>query len=268
MTPFSPLPCAYCDRILPLANSHVVPDFIYEGVIPEGGNAALKFEATADRSFAAAARTGVYEPLLCRECECEFNARFETPFAPAWRRIASRTSGDGISLERNQTTSGCAWRILGLDYRVVRLFLLSVLWRCHVARRPEFQNVALETAKATRIRELLRAGDPGADLDFATVIQFGEPQLRAVVCPLIYYEGGRRFVWFHWMGTEILIFLDLPVPGSTSEAYRLQPDRELVVLENQFLSLEAFRRAKETVDNIHVSKGLEALVNRGLERKE
>src|SRR5574337_1403481 len=110
------MPCALCGEPHQLANSHIIPEFLYKSLydelhrfhvlslIPDQGN-SLK-------------QKGIREPLLCQGCEQKFSV---------WERYASLALEGGVDLtyrrERNLVY------ISGLDYAKFRLFQLSIVWR-------------------------------------------------------------------------------------------------------------------------------------------
>ena len=94
------------------------------------------------------------EYMLCSGCEGQFST---------YERIAGRFLAD-----LNQySLRGPERRIRrsSLDYANLKLFFLSALWRCAVARDPMTRQVDLGPRLA-RLTDLLRTGDPGGQEEY------------------------------------------------------------------------------------------------------
>ncbi len=99
---------------------------------------------------------GPKERLLCHECEQRIS-RYEKYF-----KEAIHLSRHGIEIVQ----AGGEAIIQNLDYRRVKLFLLSILWRMSVSSLPQCQMVALGEAEEVIRRRVLQ-GDPGESQEFA-----------------------------------------------------------------------------------------------------
>ena len=148
--------CRLCEQSKKLCDSHIIPKFCYKPLRDANGKAIevnIDQEEVLDRQFA-----GHREKLLCVDCENRFS-RFEThsvrlfcsplpPFSTGSKRIREYSD---------------------LDYRTLKLFFLSVLWRSSVAINPFFKHVSLGPHEEI-IRDMLLREDPGGTGDYPTLI--------------------------------------------------------------------------------------------------
>lgn len=182
--------CRLCLRpSLKLCRSHVYPEFFYEHTYDERRQF---ISASSDKKLGARAfQSGFREYLLCAECEQRFSA-WEVAAAPAVRRAwAEPPSADRFG------------SVVGVNTVKFRLFALSVLWRCHVARGPVFKAVKLGP-HAERLRQLLVAGD-GADYTIYPVSLFrvegaGSQPLGVLFAPMSTRVEGNPVCYFFACG--------------------------------------------------------------------
>jgi hypothetical protein len=102
-----------------------------------------------------ALQKGIWEPLLCEDCEQHFNEYFEKPFLEQWVR--------NPKLPDPWNETDIQW--ITVDYASFKLFHLSVLFRAGVSSLPTFQDVQLGPHEE-KIRKLLLARSPGEDWQY------------------------------------------------------------------------------------------------------
>ncbi len=135
--------CPLCKNAEPLQNSHVIPEFLYGPAYDEIHRIGVVKAGLPGMRFL---QKGIREPLLCRECEQLLNTRYEQPMSKAWPTLLpDEVHSDSYLLEN-------------IDYRIFKLFHLSVLWRASVARRPEWSPVSLGARHEQRLREAILEG--------------------------------------------------------------------------------------------------------------
>jgi hypothetical protein len=136
--------CRLCGVEAPLCNSHILAEFLYEPLydekhtaleVPHGGDGPIK-----------TIQKGWRERLLCRACEVHFG-RFEDHAARVLRSILPHLKSRNA--EEVITEPG--------DYSLLKLFLLSTLWRAGVASTPTFRLANLGAVEPT-IRAMLQPG--------------------------------------------------------------------------------------------------------------
>jgi hypothetical protein len=109
----------------------VVPEFLYSELYDAKGRAiGIHGQGHLRRKFI---QKGLREKLLCDDCEQFLNERYEKKFKEYWfdkNPLPEVIPADGILL-RN------------IDYNSFKLFHLSILFRCGVARHPTYSDVNL-----------------------------------------------------------------------------------------------------------------------------
>ena len=107
-------PCAYCGRLLPLRQSHVLPRWMIERALAKSPTGRMRDADVINRPV----QDGEKLPLLCGPCEGVFGAI---------------ESGEAQRHDDGLTVPGAAY---GSDFCK---FVVSVLWRVGVSRRDQIQ---------------------------------------------------------------------------------------------------------------------------------
>jgi hypothetical protein len=137
--------CALCLQDRTLCNSHIVPQFIFKHVQGDDGEFFVvktgeEPPSTFYKSFS--------EKLLCEGCETLFSR---------WEHYASQFFYGGMPLSGERR--GDVIEMQGLDYAMMKLFFMSLLWRFGITSNPWFKGTRLGP-HSDRLRSLLLASDP------------------------------------------------------------------------------------------------------------
>jgi hypothetical protein len=201
---------------VPLSRSHIIPRFLWKdsGVTGTGKSFAIWSE-THPKLNRRAVQDGLKEYLLCAVCEERFG-KLETYAKPmffgATSPITQRASGHHI------------WT--GLEYRRMKLFHMSILWRMAVSSHPFYTFVKLADAEQETLRIMLLANDPGEPWQYGCLVTllthrgkpmlgiFSQPRrirLRRDHCFRVVLAGMQ---WFLFDSREAP--LDAPIPAFLS----------------------------------------------------
>ena len=138
--------CALCKLEKPLVNSHVMPELLYKPLYDEKHRTAL-FESRGGKQRLI--QKGLRERLLCDDCERVIQV-YEDYFARYWyqtKPVPAEVHCRELPLS-------------GIDYRLCKLFVLSIIWRASASRLAELHGGALGPHEE-RIRKMILNGDPG-----------------------------------------------------------------------------------------------------------
>lgn len=114
---------------------------------------------------------GWKEYLLCGDCEKQFGVHeskvraflYGTSAPPLKKQILGTA---GTYLPAGSPPEFLEIRKVQIDYRELKLFQMSLLWRASVAKGEFFRNVALGEKHESKLRQLLVNGDPGSEKDY------------------------------------------------------------------------------------------------------
>jgi hypothetical protein len=158
------------------------------------------------------------EHLLCSACSRRINA---------WDDYG-KTIVDSLPLENFAELEGRYVGLERVDYPLIRLWLLSLLWRMHAAKAPVWSNIDLESA-SDRIALMLTTENPGLPRQIPSwfvIPSFDGRRLSFVLQPDIVESGGIPLVRATLGG---LIFLFSIGDSADKTGLYLQPGSPLVI---------------------------------------
>lgn len=179
-----------------LKNSHIIPNFLYKGLFNEKHRiVSVNLEDYSNKKFH---QTGIKDrDLLCAECD--------NGIIGAYERYASNTifgdyknldveifNGDGVAVPHI--------RFKNLDYDLIKLFFLSILWKSHHSTDPFFKEVDLGKKYSEQIRLMLFNRDGGAEDLFEVVLVKPDTASRitkSMVSPRCLKVDGNTAYVFH-----------------------------------------------------------------------
>ena len=138
--------CALCRKNAEICRSHIIPEWGYDGVYDDK-HRFIAFDIL-NSIGSRIKQKGDREKLLCKDCEALLSD---------WEGYGKRVWEQKVGQWRDLAGGGLL--VTGLDYRKLRLFLLSVLWRSGVAKGSIGENVILGPHGEV-IRAMLLNGDP------------------------------------------------------------------------------------------------------------
>lgn len=211
--------CALCLQPREIRSSHVIPEFMYESLYDDIHRFHVLSAEPAQRNRFA--QKGLRQALLCSCCEERLGV---------YERYVSLMMGGGLELEYE--TNGHLVLIRGIDYKAVRMFQLSVLWRAGVSSLPFFSEVALGPHQE-KLRVLLDTDDPGTPWRYSclmfTLIHEGKIQDDFIVQPVMIKVDGVSGYRFVFGGHVWVYFVANHQTPSRLETFSLQPSGELTI---------------------------------------
>lgn len=183
---------------------------------------------------------GMKEYLLCGLCERKFETNetyvrellYGTAPPPLVKSsigvvvadFAGQPGFDGLLNARKAT----------VDYKRLKLFQLSLLWRAGVANGPFFEIVRLGEFHETKLRNLLTAENPGAELDYACIMI--DLQLNGKGCkdwietPKRSKDGHQVSYQFIIGGYMFLFTVSKQRPSSAAQLCCVKPSGEIILV--------------------------------------
>ena len=182
--------CRLCRLEKELRRSHILSAFFRDdsaSLFPTGQQGILQpftqmIHTDAGKRFPRkqhgfwARRQGLVEYLLCHDCEQKISA-FED-----YAKIFLYGSSDPIRLSLPLLPEP----VFAADYKNMKLFQLSILWRAAEAKGEFFSAVSLTPRHRERLRLMLLTEDPGPDHEFFCTMA------RLVPSPAVQSLQGRH----------------------------------------------------------------------------
>lgn len=127
------------------------------------------------------------------------------------------------------------------DYRKLKLFYMSLLWRSAITSHTFFKDVKLGPWEV-RLREALIAGEPGTQ-EFFSVVPFcytGEFS-KMIRNPIRHRIGGVNYMRFRYPGGGFVIKVDQRPGAPQLACVALDPGRELRVITRAYTETQEHR---------------------------
>ena len=180
--------CRLCKNERELKNSHIIPEFVYKPLYDD----KHRFEILSNLEIKGPAKSqkGIREYLLCKECENALSKyeRYVSLLLSGQIHIVHQRIGRLVHLE-------------GVDYKQLRLFGLSVLWRASVSSLQMFEQISLGPHEE-KLRRMILEEDPGKPEEYpfllAPVVHQDEVQTDLILQPTWTRAEGHyayRFVF-------------------------------------------------------------------------
>ena len=205
-------PCKLCGKTAKLLKkSHVIPNFMYNGIQDELNRMAIANLNSLDAN-PKFQQTGYFDKyVLCSKCDNELIGKLERYVALV---LFDRTSTEKLAFEKAAGPDEAKSIIIkNIDYARFKLCFLSILWRSHLSTNKFFRKVDL-LENANVIRQMLLTNDPKDDTEFKisiVAVRNHEGLLRMVFEPAIVKIGNGYVAIFFING--IFYFIDL-IPTS------------------------------------------------------
>jgi len=189
-----------------IKNSHIIPDFMYQDLYDE--NHKMIMTAGLDVASARKMQTGEKEGgILCRRCDNETLGSLE-----GYANRVLFTGKEKIRVQNVLHPDGILTSTLceNLDYTKFKLFLLSILWRSSISKRPFFSNVQLGPIEED-IRKMIFENMPLEQMDFPCLVSSWRHTQRRMTSSVITSprrirgeNGGTRYIF--QIGQLVLMF--------------------------------------------------------------
>jgi len=235
--------CKLCLTDNKLVNSHIIPEFLYKTLYDEKTHRFICI--TADPSIVTyTKRKGYYEKLLCNDCE-EVISKYET-YASRFLRGMEKVK---------IIESEILFTVEGINYKYLKLFLLSILWRVHISSKDQFKYVNLGS-HAELLRKMILdsdAGCPDRYLCFASYNPIDSPKLsRLIITPEMIKINDYRCYRLYFAGIMWLIVVSSHSKRFKNKEYALSESGNLFIFKDvknsrQYFSEHAkiFRKYKK-----------------------
>lgn len=208
-----------------LRYSHVLSELLYEEVYDER-HRTVGVDPRPEKKDKIMQK-GLREYLLCADCEGR---------VAKWEHCAANVLRNFPATD-DKRPGEIVW-VRGIDYRMFKLFQMSLLWRCSIAEGPTFAAVD-PGPHEDKVRQMLLAADPGKPWQYGCIIaalrQPGSPRGMVKFPGKLQIEGHyayhlvvRGLVWFFVVsshaerlsgkGSFLLEAGDLPIHVSSETA--------------------------------------------------
>lgn len=202
--------CKGCNQDRKLRESHVIPKSFFIGHRVENKSPLLMSDSI--NSYPKRSLIGVYDKgILCKECEDKFQEVDNYSYT-----LFLKNESSHIELKKSGSVFG--YQVNDVNYRLLKLFFISVLWRASISTQGFYSKVQLG-----RYEEIAKNIIWSGCLDGTSVFNFIVTKLNTEIGRVMLSPDRERFFGvnyyrFYMYGYVVYIKVDkLPTP----EKFRL-----------------------------------------------
>jgi len=150
--------CNLCKQPdVPLVNSHIIPKSICQSV------AGTKGMIISDKTHDKRSPSGIYDQIVCHECEKLFN-NWDDAMVKFYKRILD-------NLPKNKLLPYFI-EIKNYEYSKIKLFFISLLWRADVCNHIFFEDVDVGEFHRAKLSSMILNKNPGDIDDYTVMLNF------------------------------------------------------------------------------------------------
>lgn len=214
--------CRFCQTEQHLIKAHIIPAGFFRSI----GDPSETLEIYTNKRGARPKRApvGVYDKsILCRPCDNLFS-----PWDKHAQDVLLRNSVEHVAIYDGPALVG--WTIKAFDYRLLKLFFLSLLWRASVSTHDFYRHVSTGPFEQ-ELRTMIGDGEPGEPARFAVILaRFDAPGYSAMLDPHPDRYDGVNYFRFYLAGFVAYIKVDRRPPIDPLTDFVLRPDTPVTVL--------------------------------------
>ncbi|MGQ1947730.1 hypothetical protein ACT3CD_11590 [Geofilum sp. OHC36d9] len=229
--------CKLCNEEKPLIKkSHIIPNFMYKDLYDEN-HRIRKFDAIEKSKGidkVSKPPTGEYEGgILCKECDNEKIGQFESYLSKILTN-PNIPEDQKPKCEKITNDTGVEFtRVTNIDYKSVKLALLSILWRASISNRPMFNEVDLGPL-GEKIRKMIDSETPSNDKDISIVVMSWHNDDKTakdiIAQPRRHKKDGKTHYSFIIGGYIVIFYISDNSIRKEVEPFRLQSDDSLSII--------------------------------------
>lgn len=215
--------CKGCGENKSLIKAHAIPEAFFRG-LRDGKDPPRLLTDTAGK-YPKKAPIGVYDKtILCRDCEDKFQVVDDYA-----QNILLRKECDHIELKRGQKVVG--YRVDDVDYRLLKQFFISVLWRASVSSQEFYSKVSLGPYESD-LKELIWRNKCGDKNQFSFVVsKFTDTTVgRTILDPHRERWRGVNYYRLYLYGYVVYIKVDKQASPEILRNFEMHDDGSLFVV--------------------------------------
>ena len=218
--------CRLCGKSpVQLVDAHIIPTSLYGDAVKDPRGPA-KLMTNTKGVFPKRSHTGIYEKnIVCEPCEARFSP---------WDDHASQVF---IKSEPEPIRHGK--EIVGYlygtpDYRKLKLFFISLIWRMHWSSNPYFDGVNLSRTQEKQVRSMILDTQPGNPDQYSVVVSRFTNELPAFVHPFHERYDGIGVYRVHFWQHSVLVKVTTMKFEADRRRFQLTPGQDLIALSTEF----------------------------------
>ncbi len=232
--------CKFCGNESKLIDAHVIPAGFFRRINRQGKK-ALEMLTNREGEHKKRAPKGVYDKtIVCKKCESIWQE---------WDTYAQQLLADTPLNGRARYIGNkqICYVVDNYDYRRLKLFFISVLWRASVSSQNFFSRISLGEFENIAKKHIEHA-NPGTLEDFSVVVsKFNHPLAKGIFDPYMYQNSSVDYARFYFASYMADIKVDhQPAPNPLSQL-AISENLPLHIICRDFENSEELETAKKLI---------------------
>ncbi len=233
--------CKLCNQEKKLIQAHIIPKSFHAPLKEEGQTPIII--TSKDGVYPKRSQTGVYDvEIVCEDCEKMFSP---------WDDYGNKFLFQELHDENYVVSNGerIAYNFGLCDYKKLKLFFISILWRASVSNQNMFGRVQLGSYEK-KLKKLVLSNNPGDIEDFSVALsKFDAPANETGILnpDRTRYDGVIHYRLYLGGYMAIIKVSSQPTPKCFQGLY-LAPE------QNVFFIVREFKQSKEYAAMVYTAK--------------
>lgn len=207
-------------------DAHIIPAGFYRALRDDSGR-PLELRSNIPGEPPSRAPIGAYDAtILCAACDNRFS-----PWDQHAQDVMLRDFSESTAIG-DDAGSVIGWTIPTFDYKLLKLFFVSLLWKASVSTHKFFGSIDPRPFNET-MRGMILAEDPGDPETFSVALgRFADPRYRAILNPhpQRFTGDSTNFVWFYLGAFVACLKVDRRPTPDPFASLMMRPGSPIVVI--------------------------------------
>jgi hypothetical protein len=219
--------CRFCGEDKRLIKAHIIPAAFFRRL--RDGQDPPRLLTSKEGEYPKRMPIGIYDPdILCNDCEMQFGD---------WDGYAQELLGEELKDSSPMAVDGkiVAHEIREYNYRLLKLFFISLLWRASVSGHPFYSRISVGHYEQLA-KSLIEVRDPGYEDDFSVLIaKFDHPIGDTILDPHRDRYDGVNYCRFYLGSYVAYIKTDKKKNPESFSRLIMKPDQQLYIIGRDML---------------------------------
>lgn len=238
--------CHLCGLEKILIDAHIIPKQLYKSIRQASsdapsGDQVPRIYVVGTEQKPKQSQNGIYDPaILCGECD--------NGVLGSWDRYGQKlllSSPDPTGYLSDHNGKPAVYKIDTFDYKQLKLFFMSILWRAAITSDQFFTQVKLGSWEE-KLKKMILAQNPGSENDFSVVLFKYEGDLSEIMQnPTKHKEDRVNYYRFRFPNYGFLIKVDQRKFSSELDPFILSPNKPLLIRAMEYMGSQEYERILE-----------------------
>lgn len=232
--------CKSCGEKKVLVRAHIIPAAFFRQL--RVGQRSPELRSDQPGFYTRRYPKGIYDTgIVCQQCE----ALFQSPDDYAAKKLIHGNADlEPIILEGEVI----GHFLRNYDYKLLKLFFISVLWRAHVSTAPFYSKINLGPYAADALK-MIKSQDPGEPSGFSVMLaKFVDyPVAKIILDPHSERWWGVKAYRFYMGGFIVHIKCDKQLFPNSFDPVIMKPGKDLLIPSRDMVNSAEFEVLKKVV---------------------